>query len=53
MLILTCISFHGKVQLYVAYRKMKKYPNDTILIGFVLFTEIGIFIFVFMCRSHL
>jgi hypothetical protein len=32
---------------------MTKCSNDTIMIGCVLFTEIGNFIFTFMCRSHM
>jgi hypothetical protein len=40
MLILACVSFHGKNLLYVAYTKMTKYPNNTIMIGCAMFTEI-------------
>jgi hypothetical protein len=40
MLILTHVSFYGNIQLYVAYTKITKYPNDTIMFGFILFTRI-------------
>jgi hypothetical protein len=49
----TCVSFHKKIRSYVAYTKMTKCSNDTIMIGcalFTLFTKIGI---TFMCRSHM
>jgi hypothetical protein len=38
VLILTCVSFHEKVRLYVAYTKITKCLNNTIMIGFVMFT---------------
>jgi hypothetical protein len=33
MLILTCVSFYGKIRLYVAFTKMTKCPNNTIMIS--------------------
>jgi hypothetical protein len=53
MLMLTCVSFYGKIRLYVAYMKMIKCSNDSIMIDFALFVEIGFLIFTFMYRSHM
>jgi hypothetical protein len=53
MLILTCANLHEKVRLYVAYTKMTKYSYDTIMVNEVLFTEIGNYSFIFLCRSHI
>jgi hypothetical protein len=53
MLIFRCVSFHGTIRLYVVYTKMTKYLNDTIMIGCALFTEIGNYIFTFMCGSYM
>jgi hypothetical protein len=39
--------------LYVAYTKMTKYSYDTIMVNEVLFTEIGNYSFIFLCRSHI
>jgi hypothetical protein len=53
MLILICVSSHRKKHLHVAYTKVTEYLNDTIIIGFVLFTQIGFLIFTFMYRSYM
>jgi hypothetical protein len=52
-LMLTCSNLHENIGLYVRYAKMTKYSNDTIVVGEVLFTEIGICSFTFLCRSYI
>jgi hypothetical protein len=46
-------SFLEKIQLYIAYTEITNCPINTTLIAFVLFIEIQIYIFSFLCRQHM